>query len=153
VKNFSFPLDRVLHWRRAQALVEEAKLDQLRTQIHALDQRRENLAQSVTDAGRNLVALRSVSPHEIGALEHYRAAAARQSVQLLGQRRELELAATRQLQTVIDRRRDARLLERLRERRLAEWRTAAALEGEQLAAESHLARYVREISHRASLVR
>jgi hypothetical protein len=146
MKKFSIPLDRVLGWRHTQTRLEEAKLDQLRAQLTALDRRHTELGQSLTEAAKSVVRSPSVTALEIGALEHYRAATARQTAQLSRDRLQLEQAIASQMQTVTDRRRDARLLERLRERKHAEWRTAQVFEGEQLAAESHLARIVRQNS-------
>jgi hypothetical protein len=75
--------------------------------------------------------------------------------QLYVERRAKEVAARRAEQArklaeceqaMLEARRRCRLLERLRERRLAEWRSATGRELEEIAAESHLARFVRQSS-------
>jgi hypothetical protein len=146
MKKFSFPLDRVLAWRHTQARLEEAALEKLRADVHALDEGRAALDQSVVAACDSLVGSRSVTGVEIAALEHYRAAAAQEAVRLGHTRASLVQRIEQQTMVVAERRRDARLLEKLRERRLVEWRQAADREVEQFAEDSFMSKFARTSS-------
>jgi hypothetical protein len=143
MKKFAFPLERVLSWRHTQARLEEAAMGRTQAELQALDLRCAALGQSVQDARAKLLAAPSTTPVEIGALEHFRSSASAQTGFLLQTRRGLEQKLARQMQQVVERRREARLLEQLREQRLAAWQAAAAREIDQQAEESHLARFVR----------
>jgi hypothetical protein len=143
MKKFAFPLDRVLSWRQTQTRLEEATLARLNTEIHSLDLRCAALDQSVQAARTKLLAAPSATPIEIGALEHFRSSASAQTRYLLQSRRALELKLAQQTQTVLERRRDAQLLEQLRGRRWQSWQAAAAREIDQQAEESFLARFAR----------
>lgn len=143
MKKFQFPLDRVLAWRQTQVRLEEAALDRLRGELDGIDRRRVELDQAVLEARDRLLGSASATGPEIAALEHYRAAATQQALRLAHERHEREQAALRQAAAVQERRREARLLERLRDRRWEAWRAQAAREWEQQAEESHLARLVR----------
>lgn len=143
MKKFSFPLGRVLAWRHARTRVEEAALEKLRAELRTLEQQRAGLNQSVVEARDSLLGSRSATAIEIAALEHYRAAAAQEAVQLGHSRVVLEQRIAQQTAMVADRRRNAKLLEKLRERRLKEWNAAAVREVEQLAEESFLSKFAR----------
>lgn len=144
MKKFSFPLDRVLSWRQTQARIEEANLARLHAELHELDLRCAALDHSVQDAHVKLLAAPSTTPGEIGALEHFRASASAQTRFLLQSRRSLEEKVVRQTQAVLERRREARLLEQLRDRRWNSWQAATVREIDQQAEESFLARLTRD---------
>lgn len=141
MKKFAFPLERVLAWRRTQTRIEEATLARLNAEVHALDLRCSALDQSVRQAGAKLLAATSATPTEIGALQYFRTSASAQVRSLIHARRTLEQKLTQQTQTVLERRRDAQLLEQLRERRWNSWKAATDREIEQQADESFLARF------------
>lgn len=143
MKKFSFPLDRVLSWRHTQTRLEEANLARLTGELRAIDLQTAALHQSVAEARQNLLTAASATPIEIGALEHYRAATANQIRYLVQTRRTLEHKLAQQTQVVLERRRDAELLNRLRDRRLNAWRVAADQEVERQAEESYLSRFTR----------
>jgi len=143
MKKFSFPLDRVLSWRQTQTRLEEATLERLTTEKRELDLRDAALQRSVREAGEKLTSSRSVFSSEIGALEHFRGSATAQSRHFTISRVALEKKIAQQTQIVIERRRDAHLLERLRETRLKDWHSAASREVEQQAEESYMSRLAR----------
>ncbi len=146
MKKFVFPLDRVLAWRHTQTRLEEATLEKLQVELRGLDQQRANLDQSVVEARDMLLGSQSATSMEIAALEHYRAAAAQEAVRLGHTRASLVQRIGQQTPVVAARRRDARLLEKLRERRLAEWHEAADREVEHLAEESYLSKFARRLN-------
>jgi len=142
MKKFSFRLERVLAWRQTQARLEEAKLDGLRAERNNLDRHQAVLAASVQEAQNSLMTASSVTSSEFAALEHYRMAAARESARVRQAQLAVDEKIALQMQAVMERRRDAKLLERLRERRLEEWHIAASREVEETAAEAFLGRWV-----------
>ncbi len=143
MKKFSFPLDRVLSWRQTQARLEEAGLARLHAELQTLDLRCAALDHSVQDARAKLLAAPSVTSAEIGALEHFRASSSAQTRYLLQTRSALEQKLAQQTQAVLERRREARLLEQLRDRRWHSWQAASVREIDQQADESFLARLTR----------
>jgi flagellar export protein FliJ len=145
VKKFTFPLERVLAWRRTQSRLEETVLERLHVELQGLDRRLEDLDRSLKNAGDDLLRCSSTTAPEIAALEHYRAASAAQAAQIAKLRADLHPKIEQQNRVVAERRRDTRLLERLRERRLQEWNAELAREVEQLAEESHISRMVRAL--------
>ncbi len=145
MKKFTFSLERVLAWRHTQTRLEEAALDRLHAESRQLAQRRTELDHSVKDAGNSLLQNPSMTAIEIAALEHYRFASAAQAAEIATLRAELEQKIDHQNRVVADRRRDARLLERLRERKLEEWHSHLEKEVEQMAEESHISRVVRAL--------
>ena len=145
MKKFTFPLERVLAWRHSQTRLEEAALDRSHAELRALNLQLANLNQSLLDARDSLLNSTSTTAFEIAALEHYRANSTVQAAQIAQLRANLEQKIEHQNQIVAERRRDARLLERLRERKLGEWQVQLSREVEQMAEESHISRMVRAL--------
>ena len=145
MKKFTFPLERVLAWRHTQSRLEETVLERLHVELQGLDRRLEDLDRSLKYAGDDLLRHSSTTAPEIAALEHYRAASAAQAAQIAKLRADLHPKIEQQNRVVAERRRDTRLLERLRERRLQEWNAELVREVEQLAEESHISRMVRAL--------
>jgi hypothetical protein len=141
MKKFSFPLDRVLSWRQTQARLEEANLARLASELQALNQRHSVIQQSLVTARTSLLSAPSATPIEIGAMEHHRASASAQTRFLLQSRHTLQQKISQQTQTVMERRRDAQLLERLRAQRFKTWQTGVAREVDQQAEESFMSRF------------
>ena len=144
MKKFSFPLDRVLSWRQTKVRLEEAKLARMNADLLALQRRIGALGQSVSDAQTRFLGTQSAFSLEIAALEYFRTSTYAQTQHLQRDARALEAKIAHQTRALVDIRRDAHLLERLRDQRLDAWRQAAAKEVEQQAEESYLARFSRQ---------
>lgn len=143
MKKFAFPLERVLGWRQTQVRLAEAELARLRAGRAALDRERVELERAVELARRELADSGETTAAELGALEHYRRASASQVARLERAGRQQDESIAQQMREVLERTRQARLLERLRETRLAAWKASAAREIDQLAEESYLSRLAR----------
>jgi flagellar biosynthesis chaperone FliJ len=143
MKKFHFPLDRVLSWRQTQVRLAEAELGRLRAERTALDRQRAALTAATEEARREIAASAATTSAELAALEHYRRASAVQVTRCEQASLRLDAAIVQQTQIVLERTRQARLLEKLRETRLAGWKAAAGREIDQLAEESYLARLAR----------
>lgn len=122
MKNFQFRLDRVLDWRRTEMEMEETRLKQLRAAQAALDQERAALESARDNAGRTLLGQASVYGAELQLLSGYNTAVKLLSARLDEKRRAAEQTAAAQQQKLLEARRRLRLLENLRDRRLAEWK-------------------------------
>src|SRR5262245_9081993 len=121
MKAFRFRLDRVLDWRRTELEMEETRLKQLRAASVALDREKAALESSRETAGRDLLERASVYGADLQLLSGFNLAVKRQCTRLDEKRREADTAAAAQQQKLLEARRRLRLLENLRERRLAEW--------------------------------
>jgi flagellar export protein FliJ len=132
MKNFNFRLDRVLDWRRTEMEMEETRLKQLRAAQAAIEQEKTMLESARDSAVRTLLGQPSVYGAELQLLSGYNAAVKLLFARLDEKQRASEHAAAAQQQKLLEARRRLRLLENLRERRLAEWKyeTERQLEAE-----------------------
>jgi len=141
--SFRFSLERVLHWRRVQLELAENELQRRVAALEELDRERADLEAA---AIRTEVQVRKWSPlagRDLAALAGFRAHVKNEERRLARRRAERQQQVAAQQQVLLEARRRCRLLERLRERRLAEWQRESDREIEQFAAESHLAALVR----------
>jgi flagellar protein FliJ len=144
VKSFRFPLDKALEWRRAQLEVEEARFKREVATLAELDRRRDALRDSARLAEARVREWESVTGSDLTALAEFRLhVRAREQEMALQRADQLKRIAASQA-SMLEARRRCRLLERLRERRLEEWRGAESRELEELASESYLANWGRK---------
>jgi hypothetical protein len=140
---FRFPLKRVLDWRRTQLEIEEARYRQQAAALAAIDGERAELEAEGIRAEVQVRAWDPVSGRDLEALSAFRARVKTLEARLLQRRMECARKLAEQQAVMLEARRRCRLLERLEERRLAEWRTARDKELEELASESFLAKWSR----------
>lgn len=136
---FHFPLRRTLEWRRTQLELEE-------NQLHRLTADREQLVLAAVKlellkgrAERGVREAGILDPADLWALAAYRQKLGTDLRAIEERKRELENRMAGQRQRVLEAQRRCRLLEKLEERRRAEWRIAVDRETEVLATESFLA--------------
>ncbi len=141
MKKFQFPLERVMQLRQTQARVEAAKLAELQMEFQDLHKRQNRLWQDLEQERQALLKSPAITGSELAAMERYHDATRARSRELDRQRGECRDRIRHQVSITAQRRREARLLERLKERRLAAWRTAYDKEIQAQAEEAHLARY------------
>ena len=137
---FQFRLERVLAWRRMQLEVEEAKHQQRIAELRQLESERSEMEAAGI---RTEVEVRSWSPLagcDLEALARFRRHLAGQEKQLARRSEEARQRAAAQQKALVEARRRCELLERLKQRRVAEWQAAADREAEQMASEFHLVR-------------
>lgn len=133
MKRFRFPLDRVLDVRRMQARLEEEAL-------HKLHAARTMLLERLGAVNQASAASYSVPLEQQRDAPSYRRYLAGQARRLQGDLSQLQAQIASQQAKLAEARRRSELLERLRERRLAEWNAAFARELDELAADAHRAR-------------
>ena len=133
-----------MKWRRTQLEIEEAKYQQRLAAVAALDRARAEMEASGIQAEVQVRAWRPLAGNDLVALSRFRQSVRAREKQIAVRRAESSQAADAQLRAMLEAQRRCRLLERLKERRLAEWRAANDRALEELATESYLARWTRE---------
>ena len=141
MSSFRFSLQRVLDWRRAQLEMEEVRYRDRQSAVAALDRERAALEASGIQAEGQVRGWHTLAGSDLSALGAFRRSLRARQRQVAVRRAEAAKALAAQLKVMLEARRRCRLLERLRERREAEWRIAGDKALEDLAAESYLARW------------
>src|SRR5437588_7007627 len=121
MKQFRFGLERVLAWRRAQARVEEFRLEALHAELRGIGVHAQEMARSRETAGRDLLASGSATGVELALLDSFHKAADAEMARLKTAGADCSRRIEVQMEVVTTRRRDVKLLERLKERRLRDW--------------------------------
>jgi len=140
---FQFRLQKALDWRRTQLTLAEARAEQQMAALAAIDQARSELEAM---GHRTEIEVRQFAPLDgghLGALGSFRLAIRARGKDLAGKRAECQKELAVRQSAVLEARRRCRLLERLKERRWAEWHQAAERELDELAADSYLAQWAR----------
>ncbi len=150
MKRFQFPLERVLGWRAGQAALEELKLEQLTDQLAKLGEEKLGAETGRAASDRDVLRQSSIEASELQSLDAYRRHTQNKIRAIDQRRRQMEAQAGEQRKRVVNARRDAELLERLKRKALAEWQAASDREQEGFAAELYLARWTRPRSRAAS---
>ncbi len=144
MKTFRFRLQRVLNWRRQQLELVEATIERIHAELRNLDASRRRLQKSLWESELQIREPRVLEGSELGALARYQRFVKARQATLLEERKQCEVRLAEQRQKLEEARRRVRLLEKLQQRRLAEWKAEAAKEMEGLAGELSLAAYVRD---------
>jgi len=144
VTRFQFRLQTVLEWREKQLELEESRFRQRMAEIADLDRARDSLLAAEREAEIELRQSASISGQDLMALTGYRRWVAARARKLAADRAEAQKRLAAQETAMLEARRRCRLLERLKERRLAEWEAARDRELDALASESYLAGWVRD---------
>lgn len=138
---FRFRLESVLKWRAIELETEESRLRGLLELRNRSVRAREENEAALADAERKVLAAAAVTGAELWALSGYREASRERAATLEAECRERERDAAVQREKVRDARQRCRLLERLRERRMAEWTAGNQRELDAFATEAYLARW------------
>ncbi len=138
---FRFRLEKVLEWRREQLELEEENFRRQLAILRDLDRQCAELEAAGSAAERVVRAWNPVAGGELGALGSFRLHIKARETEMAVPRNDARRRLAAQHAVVLEARRRLRLLEKLRERRLAEWRAARDKELEQTASDSYLARW------------
>jgi len=141
---FRFPLQKVLEWRKTQLEMEEIQYRRQVAALAALDRQRAELEEAGKTAERQVREWNPLAGGDLGALGGFRLHVKHLKEEMVAPRDECRKQLERQQGRMLEARRRLRLLERLKDRRLAEWRSARDKEIEELAAESYLAKWHRQ---------
>jgi len=140
MKKFAFPLERVLDFRRTQARVEEIRLEQLNTEIRGIEARQAALDAQRRGSETAVLSGPGATGLELAELDRFRRFVSAERSRLERQRSDCAGRIAAQIQAVAQKRRDVRLLERLRDRALSSWKVELGREIEAQAEEAHRAR-------------
>ena len=138
---FRFSLKRVLDWRRTQLEVEEARYRQQAAKLAELDRMRAEIEAAGIRAEVQVREWGDVTSSDLEALSSFRVRVKSQEKRIAVQRVEYAQKLAEQQKVMLEARRKCKLLERLEERKRAEWKAAVDKEVDELAAESFLARH------------
>lgn len=148
MRAFAFPLRQALDWRRTQVDLEENRLRQLAAAREELALAAVRLDLVKGRAEQTVREAPAVAAGDLWALAAYRERLIAERQMLEARRAACEQQMEAQRQKVMEAQRQCRLLEKLEERRRAEWRRQTDREMENLAAESFLALWNRQARKR-----
>jgi hypothetical protein len=140
---FRFSLEKALEWRRKQLELEEVRYKQRMAAVAELDGARAALAAEGIRAEAEVRQWSEIVGRDLAALGSFRLDIKKREGEIGLRRVECLREAAAQQTIMLEARRRARLLERLKERRRAEWQSAEDRELENLASESFLAQWAR----------
>jgi hypothetical protein len=124
--------------------MEEARLERLYAELRGLEARTEQTLVEKATAEKALLASRSVTGAELGALDIFKKAATAERTRLDRLAADCRARIAQQIEVVSQKRREARLLESVEQRRLRAWNADLAREIDQQAEELHLAKWAAE---------
>jgi flagellar export protein FliJ len=143
MRRFEFRLESVLGWRGLELGVEKSRIEKLFAERRGLDEQ----LRAVEDSGREAARLfqaKTLGGPDLAAFGRYRHHLERETQTIGARRADCEKRIAAQQRRILEAERKVRLLERLRERRLAEWTHEFNLELDALASETFLAKWARE---------
>jgi len=143
MKRFSFRLQNVLKWRLLQLELAEEKLQELFGEARSLEARQVSLAEGKAAEEHSVLNAKTVPAQELAALDAHRRWTAAQQERLARQLLDCQGRIAAQREQVRKAEQNLKLLEKLRERRLAEWTFALEKEYEALGEEAFLAQWQR----------
>lgn len=122
MKKFRFPLEKLLNYRRARLMAEQAKLERMLAERQILCERRQALEREDRMIRENLLKLPVLTSAELEAAAAFRRFAETEVAHLISLEGELASRLERQRKALLAARRDVEVLEQLRERKYEDWR-------------------------------
>lgn len=144
MKRFEFRLEQVRKWRQDQAELEEMRLQQLVMELCALEARQSEIAADAERSRRGVVEQAAVTGGDLAALEALHDYVEQEMSRLKQKQLEVKKRIEEQRKRLLEAHRRFQLLDALRGKALTAWTAGCDKEQEELAAEVHLAKRVRE---------
>jgi flagellar export protein FliJ len=141
MKKFLFPLARVMHFRNMQARLEEIKLESLYAELRAIDARKTSLREEHDQSEKSLKSSAAVTGLELELHDSFLQSVKIESEKLDAARAACQQKIEAQMAVVTSKRRDVKLLEKLKEQRFEKWRAEMFKEIDQQAEEAYLAKW------------
>ncbi len=148
MKTFQFPLAHAMNWRRARVRIEEATLERLYAELRELEKFADRIREEQAQSERRLFSAPSVTGAELAVLDDFKRWVKAECARLHEASAGCHKRIAAQMETVVLKRRDLRLLERLHERKLAEWKKDLSREIDQQAEELNLGKLVARMQSR-----
>jgi flagellar export protein FliJ len=140
---FKFRLEKVLQLKTSQARTEEFKLEALLRQRAQMQAEMDAADSSLLQARKSIESATFSTSAELLAFEHYKIRAEKERQEALRKLAAHDETVEKQRSAVLAARRGVLLLEKLREKRRADWQTEADKELEALAADFSAAQWLR----------
>jgi len=141
VKRFLFGLARALDYRRQQLELEEVKLEVLLAERGRLDAESLRLETEVAGTRQSLMVTGSAESQELVAADLYLGHLAEEKKRQAAKLANWQERASKQQREMVEARRRVRLIEKLKDKQFAAWKSEADKEQENLSAELYLARW------------
>jgi len=130
-----------MDWRMTQARVEESKLEKLYAELRGIDASSTALLEERSRSDQALLGASSADGSELAAVAAFRRFSIAEHTRFERLRADCSRRIAAQVQAVAAKRRDVRLLERLKQHRFAAWSTGFNREIDAKAEETHLAQW------------
>jgi flagellar export protein FliJ len=140
---FKFRLQRVLHLKETQLKTEEFKLESLLQRRAQMQAQIEAAEQTVHSERQSIEAATYSNSAQLLAFEHFKRRAEKDRQEALRNLAAHDELIEKQRAVIVEARRGVLLLEKLREKRLADWQVEADKEMESLAADFSAAQWLR----------
>ena len=140
MQTFRFRLERVLGWYRKKCRIEENLLAERVEELSRLEARIARFQAERLRIERDVLSRREIAAADFSSLGRYRLRACELDAEFAVERRRTEAALTQQRSRTQTAQRKVKLVEKLRERQLANYTVAADRELETLAAEAYLSK-------------
>jgi flagellar export protein FliJ len=141
MKKFAFPLDRVMDFRRTEARLEEAKLENLYAGLRAIDAREVVLIRQRVESEKALKSARSVTGSDLESFSRYGAAMKEEQKRMDKTRAECRKRIDALLAVLTAKRREVKLLEKLKEQKFETWEKEMFKELDEQAEEAYLSKW------------
>jgi flagellar export protein FliJ len=143
MKSFQFPLQKALDWRRTQLELAEVRLQRQLAALAELDRARAELEATGIRTEVEVRGFHPLAGRDLNALGSFHLLIKVRAKQIAHRRVENQKELAARQADLLEARRRYRLLERLKERRWAEWLSARDRDLEELAADSYLSQWNR----------
>ena len=148
MQKFRFSLESAMQHRQMQIDMQRAKLESLYSELRRLLGQKQNLVEEKEFADAMVKGVDPCFSLSLMALDNFSRHVTVQQTVLEHQTAECMRLIAEQQVCLMNAQRDYDLLEKLRTKKLAEWRCAADKEQEQTAADVHIARMARDAAAR-----
>jgi flagellar biosynthesis chaperone FliJ len=138
MRKFAFPLARVMDWRQTQVRIEEAALERLHAELRGVEGGLAELRLSIEHSENAILTAGSVMGAELRDLDTFKKASKAEFEKLTKAAADSRKRIATQIEVVSRKRRDLRLLENLRQRKLDTWRADLEREIDNEATELYL---------------
>jgi flagellar export protein FliJ len=143
MRNFRFSLEKILSWRRTELQAEEVRLAALFAERSRLDASRAEIRAARDGAGSRMLQAGTIDGMDLASLSGFLRRLENELITLDRQRAQSGEEILKQRVRVVEFHRRVRLLEKLKDRHLGEWRLDWQRETDALASEAFLARWQR----------
>jgi flagellar export protein FliJ len=140
MKKFAFPLERVMDFRRMQARLEEIKIEALYAELRAIDTREVALITQKAQSEKALRTEKSVTGFDLELFATFREAMTEELRRMDKARVDCRKRIDAQLAVLTAKRREVRLLEKLKDQRFEKWEKEMFKEIDQQAEEAYLSK-------------